>query len=510
MGMSGARRWPGDSAQVLAIVVLVAVLGAAGWLLGRADSDVRLAPGTGGTENVESPQPMATDPAASTADTAPADVASSAATSDGDPTPSAGPIQVAAGVDEADWRVLAVGTTSGWGRHVVTEQAEVDGLWRTFEMEGSAPVLPVGRGALVVTIAGTCDHAGQVRGLDGLLTADASDVYAAVEFDPGCAELEIDGTAVGPPWTLFVIAVPLHVVIGIAGPVAVVADVVEFDWEVLAVAATPDPVNRLGWVVHDQDGLDSSWEQFELPGTAPALPAGRGALVVPVSGGCSSEAELRAVGGAALPNGDGTADAGGAVYFAASCAQPLLIGSTPRQPRTVYAIAVPLGVARSFDGPEAFIACHGQATPDAACTDFRHGAVPADDPLGLANPDLGWEVLAVGVTPDTSLIGQVATEQSGVDDLWRRFEMLGSAPALPVEHGAVFVPVAGTCDQASQVLGIEPFAQLGEVWAVFHFDPGCAEPRDEALDNPAPRMLYVIAMSLEVVEVFAGAAAESG
>jgi hypothetical protein len=444
---------------------------------------------------------------------------SRAATDNAEPTEIPGPAEVAAGVGEADWQVLAVGLTTGSlttgrGRHVVTDQAAMEGLWQTFEMDGDAPVLSTGQGALVVTVAGTCDEAAQVHGLHGILTPDASDVFAAVQFDSGCAELELDGTAIGPPWTLYVIAVPLEVADRVAGPVAVVADVADFDWQVLAVAATPDPMYSYGFVVLDQAGVDSGWQHFDMPGSAPTLPPGQGALIVAVPGTCDSAAQLRAVDGAALRNGDSTADAGGAVYLDARCAEPLRLDPSNPQPRTLYVIAVPLGVASSFDGPAAYIACGGrQDARSVPCVDPKDHAVAVDDPLGLATiGEITWEVLAIGVTPDPSLTGHVATDQAEVDDLWRTLQMPGSAPVLPPERGALFVPVAGSCDQASDVRAIEPFhgPDSAELWAVFHFDPRCAEPRDEAIDNPEPRRLYVLAVRLDAAERFTGAAAEGG
>lgn len=390
--LSRPRRRSGHA--VLATTVVVLLVGAAGWLVPRTgSSNVQLAPGTGGTQGAPGTEPAAGgEPATSTASAATTESAENpegaAAANDVDPIETPEPAQVAASVGEADWEVLAVGIPPNPSNvaQVVTQQGEVDRLWQTLEMEGSTPLLPPGRGALVRSIAGSCDSAAQVHGVEGLLTPDPAEVFAAVQFDAGCAELEVDGTAIGPPWTLYVIAIPLDVAERLAGAVAQTASVANFDWEVLAVAATPRYV--LGHRVSDQDGVDTMWRMFSMQGPAPTLPAGQGALFVAVSGSCDDASQVRAVDPMVSAYNDTPGDDSvfgsvfAAVYFEASCAELLRIDPWNPQPRTLYVITVSLDVAESLDGPTAYIACgEAQAADSSPCIDYQDNAVAADDPV---------------------------------------------------------------------------------------------------------------------------------
>lgn len=368
------RRRSGHVVLVMAIAVLVAAT--AGSLVARTGSDVQLAPGNTSTEAA----PSEAAPSEAAPSTEP-----STSTEDADPTAAADPADVAGGLGGVDWEVLAVGITPhrSWVGHVATDQAGLDSLWQTFEMDGSAPVLPPGQGALVLPVAGSCDNAAQVRGIEGIVNADTTGAFAAVHIDASCVEeLPGSGTVPPPPRTLYVIAVPVEAAQHLAGVVAVVGGVADLDWEVLAVGATPDPLLLSGHVVSDQEGIDILWRQFRMQGSAPALPAGQGALVLAVSGSCDNGAQVRAVKAVAAGEVGTASEVLGAVYFDASCAEPLRPGTTDPRPRTLYVIAVPLEVAESVGGSLAFIACDEAHGADSTqCADPTDNAIPADEPI---------------------------------------------------------------------------------------------------------------------------------
>ena len=410
------------------------------------------------------------------------------------------------------WEVVAVGVTpvgffAGGGGHVATDQGKVDRLWQTFEMQGDAPLLQPGQAALILPVSGSCDRAAQVHAIEPIVSSGASEVFAAVQLDGSCAFFSGDGMA--PPTstrTLYVIAVPHDIARHLSGALALTAAVGDFDWQVLTVRVTQR------WYYpgsfSEQTDVDQMWRMYEMPPPAPALPAGHGALFVPVAGSCTNAAQVLTVDAVAYdPRGR---EPVAAVYFDPSCAEPQPDSGNLGQ-STLYTIAVPVDVAASLGGAVAYIAC-GNAPPADTGTDAPHNvcADPTDNAVSAnsvafaadfaaAMGDLDFEVLAVGVTPDPSMAGYIAGGQETVDDLWEMLGMDGAAPTLTADRGALFVPVAGTCDHASHIgrVDVRTGADLTALVAVAHVDAGCAQPPEEAIGNPAPRMLYVIAIPRE-------------
>ena len=131
-----------------------------------------------------------------------------------------------------------------------------------------------------------------------------------------------------------------------------------------------------GYTALDQMGLDWAWRTYQMRGPAPALPPGQGALFVLVPGSCDSADQVRAVEAVARGDASNT-EASVGVYFDTECAE-LLRGDNPStQSATLYVILVPLEVAASLAGPEAFIGCGGAAQV-AGSTDDLEGLHCAD------------------------------------------------------------------------------------------------------------------------------------
>lgn len=511
----------GAARAAVVFVALVVVAGVASWMATGTRSTVRLAAGTEATAAAPDARRAAgAEPTTSTAraepptSTARAEPTTSTArpeppsatepATSGDPTApapahiAADPAGFAAAVGDAEWAVLALGTTpdSSPFSHIAADQAAVDRLWRrTFAMAGPAPVLPPERGALVVPVGGSCRDASRVHGIEGLVDADTDEVVAAVQFDPSCADLERGGTVIGPPRALYVIAVPLEVATHVAGVTTVVASVAEIEWEVLAIAAVhgPGPVGGAA----DQAQLDGIWHRYGPPGPAPRLPAGQGALVVGVPGSCDDAAQVLAVDTAVISHDDTYRSPSAVVTFDGSCAKPLAPGPADWQQGTMYVITVAPPVARSLDGARVVIT-GSDPTREPVDAYATHPAVVA---AGIGG-NLDWEVVAIGVTADPSLVGDVVTDQAGIDDRWRRHELEGAAPVLAPGRGALFVPVAGSCDQASDVRFIDamPNGEQTEVQGVVHVDGTCAEQPDDAITDAEPRSLFVITVPLDVAE----------
>lgn len=288
-----------------AIALLVAGVTAGLLILAVSGTEVQLVPALDSSETPSTSEPTSTDGNAT------------------GPTEPADPEDVAHALAHVEWEVLAVGISpvSSVVGHVAIDQARVDELWRAFEMEGPAPTLPSGQGALVLPVAGSCDGPAQVGGIEGIVHIGRTGAYAAVQLEAGCAELPGRGTFWPPPHALYVIAVPVDVAERLAGVVAVVGRVADFDWEVLAVA-------RIalvgGGLVSDQRGLDLTWgPRYHLQGPAPALAAGQGALVLEVPGRCDNAAQVQAVDAVATDENPDEPHVIGAVYFDPACAAPL-------------------------------------------------------------------------------------------------------------------------------------------------------------------------------------------
>lgn len=504
--LSKPRRRSGRAASATVMVLLVA---AGGWLATRSGSIVQLAPGSGGTESAPTAESAATPEPAAT----PVGAGSNerAATEPADPAQTVSSADLVESLHAFAWEVLAVDVTpvgffAGGGGHAATDQGKVDRLWQTFDMQGSAPVLQSGQGALILPVSGSCDRAAQVRAIDTIVTTDARRVFAAVQLDASCAVLWSGGGAALPPSrTLYVIAVPFDVARQVSGAVAVTA-VGDFSWEVWSVGVTQRWYYPAS--VTDQVGVDNLWRMFEMQPPAPALPAGHGALFVPAAGSCDNAAQVLAVNAIAGDDAYG-AEALAAVYFDPSCAQPQPDSGIPGQ-STLYLITVPLDVAASLRAAVAFIGCGNEQSAETAvnapptqCTDPTDNAVSANSAFGAtvaaAIGDLDFDVLAVGLTPDPSLSGYIAADQATIDDLWQLLGMPGTAPPLRPDWAALFVPVAGTCDHTSSVgdIDVRSGANMTELVAVVHIDASCAEPPETAIHTPAPRTLYIIAVPLE-------------
>lgn len=355
--ISRPRRRTGRATVLAAVVALVAGLTGRAVLVDDGPT-VRLAAG-GDTAGAANGVPAAGgEPATATA---------SAASERAAPTDAGGQPETSAGINNAEWQVMTVAATavSSLAGHVAVDQHAFDRLWQGFNPGAPPPVLPAEHGALLQPVAGSCDDPAQVTAVRVVRAADATASFATVEFDPGCADFLHNGSYEPPPRTLYAVAVPSEFARSVAGVVGVAGTVGALDWDVMAVATTPD-ASHVDTVVMDQTGVDQMWRTFQVQTAAPALPTGRGALIVTVSGGCDSAAQV--LGVALMVNTDGNPgnpSVSGYVAFDPGCARQQRYEGFGPWPATLYAISVPLEVAKAIDGAIGLIACD-QARADCA------------------------------------------------------------------------------------------------------------------------------------------------
>ncbi len=405
----------------------------------------------------------------------PPDATDSTATEPSPPTPVTVPETSLAG-DE--WAVMEVGTTPRRGSRVVTDQAELDAAWEAFDMDGAAPVLPSGQGALVVAVAGECDDASQVHGIEWIPALFGERAYAAVHVDADCAFTERFRRAT-PPRTLYVVGVPVERTRRTDGIAAMTTPVLDFAWQVLAVVPDPNP-NFGHYAIYDQDGVAGVWQQHGLDGPAPTLPDGWQSLIVQVRGTCSDEAQIWGVEprGAVRIGGEnsGNPTVFPAVLVDPACAQVSVEDHTVPQPGTLAAVAMPEEVVATMDGYSVFIDCRG--------TDSVGACEGADE--GLV-PERGWysyaDVDDPSLDPDAPEPDATDTDEG--------------LPTPDVQDPPFRLGVVGDCDEAPDIRTVEwlPVPDDGpDVVELAIYDDCAFVERFATLVDPS-RSLYAIADS---------------
>lgn len=235
----------------------------------------------------------------------------------------------------------------------------------------------------------------------------------------------------------------------------------EDDVEILAVRNdVPGTINRL---ITDQAQLDDVWSQLELDGSAPVLSPQQDALFMVVRGDCGASH----VGGMQrIPAVDRPGDLA-VLNLDESCVN------------TEYG-----RLGGAYDGPHTLYVIGAPSRLDLAGAEVVTASVS----------DLEWEIVTITQAPRREARPAAPRDQSSLNYFWRNDHLDGSPPDLPDGWIMILLPVPGTCNQESQLRGVEVvgemlnddnrYDEVPSLQTAVYFDPGCAEVRDDASTDP--------------------------